>query len=90
MPEDVYELQCQPTTDSVTEKKKVLVPYKTSSEVYKDLTLDTLFDSLIFQIVFAIFLMFVFYNFGKAVLKYIRTQSSSQSSLPARASRFFR
>ncbi len=79
--DDVYELKCQPTTDNISQNKNVLVPYKTNSNVYKDLTFDTLMDSLIFQIVLAVFLMFIFYNFGKKILIYIKTQTQTASLL---------
>lgn len=88
MPEDVYELKCQPTDDNV--KNNVLVPYKTSSSVYKDLTFDSLMNNYVFQIVLAIFLMYIFFNIGKYVLKYIRSTSLSKNIIPIRGGKFFR
>lgn len=73
MPEDVYELKCQPTNDNV--KKEVLVPYKTGNGTYSDLTIERLMDNYLFQIVLAIFLLYILYNMGRYVISSIKSRT---------------
>jgi hypothetical protein len=73
MPEDVYELKCQPTNDNV--KKQVLVPYKTGNGTYSDLTFEKLMDNYLFQIVLAVFVLYILYNMGRYVINYIKPRN---------------